>query len=180
MFSNSFSRRKLLHGSVLFTAGAFLSVRRIPAGGLPPTNATAPLTIDVHCHFFNGTDLQMEKFIEHIQNATGEHPGDAALAVPTENSVRIKPHPCGTLIAGLVDALSLLASTAESKDWECLPHPVVECIQLQGVRVVKESGFDQQRFGRVDQGEAAFPLRKANVEATGLLRLSGASLVSVV
>ena len=34
-------------------------------------------------------------------------------------------------------------------------------------------------FG-VDQGEAAFPLRKANVEATGLLRLSGASLISVV
>ena len=26
-----------------------------------------------------------------------------------------KPHPCGTLIADLVDALSLLASTAESK-----------------------------------------------------------------
>jgi len=51
---------------------------------------------------------------------------------------------------------------------------------VQGVRVVEESGFDQQKFGRVDQGEAAFPLRKANVEATGLLRLSGASLVSVV
>ena len=100
--------------------------------------------------------------------------------VPTENSVRINPHHCGTLIADLVDALSLLASAAESKDWQSLPRPVVECIQVQGVRVVKESGFDQQRFGRVDQGEAAFPLRKANVEATGLLRLSGASLVSVV
>jgi len=100
--------------------------------------------------------------------------------VPPENSVRINPHPCGTLIADLVDALSLLASTAESKDWQSLPRPVVECIQVQGVRVVKETGFDQQKFGRVDQGEAAFPLRKANVEATGLLRLSGASLVSVV
>ena len=91
-----------------------------------------------------------------------------------------QPHPCGTLIADLVDALSLLASAAECKDWQSLPRPVVECIQVQGVRVVKETGFDQQKFGRVDQGEAAFPLRKANVEATGLLRLSGASLVSVV
>ena len=61
---------------------------------------------------------------------------------PTENSVRINPHPCGTLIADLVDALSLLASTAESKDWQSLPRPVVECIQVQGVRVAKESGFD--------------------------------------
>ena len=74
----------------------------------------------------------------------------------------------------------LLASTSESKDWQPLPRPVVECIQVRGVRVVKESGFDQQKSGRVDQGEAAFPLRKATVKATGLLRLSGASLVSVV
>jgi hypothetical protein len=44
--------------------------------------------------------------------------GHAAMAqtVPTENSVRINPHPCGTLIADLVDALFLLASTSESKD----------------------------------------------------------------
>ena len=62
--------------------------------------------------------------------------------VPPENSVRINPHPCGTLIADLVDALSLLASTAESKDWQSLPRPVVECIQVQGVRVAKESAFD--------------------------------------
>ncbi len=62
--------------------------------------------------------------------------------VPTENSVRINPHPCGTLIADLVDALFLLASTSESKDWQSLPRPVVECIQVQGVRVAKESGFD--------------------------------------
>ena len=38
------------------------------------------------------------------------------MPVPTENSVRINPHPCGTLIADLVDALSLLVSTAEAKD----------------------------------------------------------------
>lgn len=101
--------------------------------------------------------------------------------MPAENSVRgLNQDPRGTLIADLVDALSLLASTSESKDWQSLPRPVVECIQVQEVPVAKESGFDQQKFGRVDQGEAAFPLRKANVEATGLLRLSGASLISVV
>src|SRR5215469_2255387 len=105
---------------------------------------------------------------------------DFAWAVPTENSVRITPHPCGTLIADLVDAPFLLASTSESKDWLSLLRRVVEYIQVQGVRVMKESGFDQQKFGRVDQGEAALPLRKATVEATGLLRLCGASLISVV
>jgi hypothetical protein len=51
--------------------------------------------------------------------------------VPTENSVRINPHPCGTLIVDLVDALFLLASTSESKDWQALPRPVVECIQCR-------------------------------------------------
>ena len=44
----------------------------------------------------------------------------------------------------------------------------------------KNPVLDQQEFGRLDQGEAAFPLQKGNVDATGLLRLSGASLVSVV
>ena len=34
----------------------------------------------------------------------------------------INQHPCGTLIADLVDALSLLASTSESKDWQSLRH----------------------------------------------------------
>ena len=61
--------------------------------------------------------------------------------VPTENSVPINQHPCGTLIADLVDALSLLASTSESKGWQSLPRPVVECIQVKGVRVAKESGL---------------------------------------
>jgi hypothetical protein len=99
---------------------------------------------------------------------------------PTENSVPINQHPCRTLIADLVDALSLLASTPESKGWQSLPRPGVECVQVQGVRVAKEPGFDQQRFGRVDQGEASFPLSKANIDATDLLRLSSASLISVV
>jgi len=48
-------------------------------------------------------------------------------AVPTENSVPINQHPCGTLIADLVDALSLLARTSESKGWQSLPRPDVEC-----------------------------------------------------
>jgi hypothetical protein len=121
--------------------------------------------------------LHEKRAIAWVANQAGWIPING---VPTENSVRINLHPCGTLIADLVDALSLLASTAESKDWQSLPRSVVERIQVQGVRVVKESGFDQQKFGRVDQTEAAFPLRKATVEATGLLRLSGASLVSVV
>jgi hypothetical protein len=80
--------------------------------------------------------------------------------VHTENSVRINQHPCGTLIADLVDALSLLASTSESKDLQPLPRPVVDCIQVQGVRVAKESGYGSTRVCRVDQGEAAFPLQE--------------------
>jgi hypothetical protein len=93
---HSFSRRRLINSTALISAGAFLNacVRRIPTGGLPPSNSVAPLTIDVHCHFFNGTDLQMEKFIEHVQNATGEHPGDAALA-PLAQSIDWKFAPNG-------------------------------------------------------------------------------------
>jgi hypothetical protein len=67
-------------------------------------------------------------------------------SVHTLNSVRINQHTCGTLIADLVDALSLLASTSQSKDWKSLPRPVVECIKVLGVCVAKESGFDQQKF----------------------------------
>jgi len=65
---------------------------------------------------------------------------------------------------------------------ESLPCPVDECILAQGVRVAKQSGFGstQVYFGGIDQGEAAFPLEEANVGAAGLLRLSGASQVSVV
>src|SRR5215468_1311530 len=65
--------------------------------------------------------------------SSGCQPRESLHPVPTENSVRINPHPCRTLIADLVDALFLLASTSESKDWLSLPRPVVECIQVQGV-----------------------------------------------
>jgi hypothetical protein len=55
-----------------------------------------------------------------------------------------------------------------------------EYLQVQRIHSVKEPSFASARVGRGDQGEAEFPLRKANVDATGLFRLSGASLVSVV
>jgi hypothetical protein len=100
--------------------------------------------------------------------------------VHTDNSVRINQHTCGTLIADLVDALSLLASTSQSKDWKSLPRPVVECIKCWEFVSRKNPVLISKKFVRLDQGEGAFPLRKANVEATGLLRLSGASLISVV
>jgi hypothetical protein len=62
----------------------------------------------------------------------------------------------------------LVGSTSESKDWQSLPRPVVECMQVLRVRVAKESVFDQLKFGRVDQGEAAFLLRKAKCRCNRL------------
>ena len=62
----------------------------------------------------------------------------------------------------------LVGSTSESKDWQSLPRPVVQCMQVLRVRVAKESVFDQLRFGRVDQGEAAFLLRKAKCRCNRL------------
>jgi hypothetical protein len=101
--------------------------------------------------------------------------------VLTENSVPINQHPCGTLIADLLMHFpcwqvhrSLNAGSL------CLVRSSSASRGAQGVLVAKESGFDQQKFGRVDQGEASFPLRKANIDATDLLRLSGASLILVV
>jgi hypothetical protein len=44
----------------------------------------------------------------------------------------------------------------------------------------KHPVLDQLEFDRLDQGEGDLRSRKANVGATGLHRLSGASLVSVV
>jgi hypothetical protein len=68
-----------------------------------------------------------------------------------------------TLIADLVDALSVLASTSESKDWQSLPRPDVECIQVQGVRAAKESDLISKSLVVVDQGEAAFLLTHERV-----------------
>jgi hypothetical protein len=60
----------------------------------------------------------------------------------------------------------LVQSSSASKCWEFVSR--------------KNPALISKNFVRLDQGEAAFPLGKANVEATGLLRLSGASLISVV
>jgi hypothetical protein len=79
----------------------------------------------------------------------------------------------GFLVGKHIGAYTLAVSVSSSRR----VHPGA------GVRVAKESGFDQQEFGRLDQGEEAFPLRKVNVDAKGLApasSLSGASLVSVV
>ena len=83
------------------------------------------------------------------------------LPVHTVNSVRINQHTCGTLIADLVDALSLLASTSQSKDWKSLPRPVVECIKCWEFVSRKNPVLISKNFVRLDQGEGAFPLRKA-------------------
>lgn len=63
------------------TGGMLLNgcVRHIPTS-LPMPDLASPLTIDVHCHFFNGTDLQMAKFLEKVVDADGRHRGDALLA----------------------------------------------------------------------------------------------------
>lgn len=46
------------HGMQIFKTGALVT---------PPTVPLGPaLTIDVHCHIFNGTDLQIEKFVGDI------------------------------------------------------------------------------------------------------------------
>jgi hypothetical protein len=59
---------------------------------------------------------------------------NVSLAVPSENSVRINQHPCGTLIADLVDALSLLV-TSESKDWQSLvPRQNQSAFEINNIR----------------------------------------------
>jgi hypothetical protein len=71
--------------------------------------------------------------------------------------------PCGTLIADLVDQPTTAPTIAlDLEDCESLPWTVDGYFQVQGVRVAKESGFDQQKFGRADQGEAAFSLQEGN------------------
>ena len=76
--------------------------------------------------------------------------------------------------------VSIRASTSESKDWQSLPRPVVECIQVQGLRVVKESGLISKSLVAYIKEKRHFRSREANVDATGLLRLSSEALISVV
>jgi hypothetical protein len=56
-----------------------------------------------------------------------------------------------------ITLVSLLASISESKDWQCVPRSVDECIEGQGVRVAKESRF----------GSAKVWSRKAGVDEPG-------------
>jgi hypothetical protein len=56
--------------------------------------------------------------------------------------------------------VSLLASTSESKDWQSLPRPGVECIEVLRVLVAKECGFGSTTVWSGDHGEAPFPLQE--------------------
>jgi len=65
------------------TAGMLLNgcIRRIPTGNLPVANPQdRAITVDVHCHIFNGTDLQMAQF---IRKAVGTPP-ECPLVGPAE------------------------------------------------------------------------------------------------
>jgi hypothetical protein len=54
----------------------------------------------------------------------------------------LNQHPCGTLIADLVDELATMPTiVTDLEDWEPLPHTVDEYFQVQGVRSAKESGY---------------------------------------
>ena len=78
----------LLSGS-MFLDGC---LRRIPTGLLSPPDPMSHLTVDVHCHFFNGTDLQLERFLQSTQNAS--HPA-AAKAAPLAQYFNWKLAPSG-------------------------------------------------------------------------------------
>jgi hypothetical protein len=56
-----------------------------------------------------------------------------------------------------ITLVSLLASISESKDWQCLARSDDEGIEVQGVRVAKESRF----------GSAKVWSRKADVDEPG-------------
>jgi hypothetical protein len=67
--------------------------------------------------------------------------------VPTENFVRINPHPCGTLIVDLVDALFLLASTSENRvvpppysNWSLLEPSTLKIGILSDLRKIELDG----------------------------------------
>jgi hypothetical protein len=63
---NGFSRRNLLTGAALATADFALTGCRHTYLLRPPTPALRPLTIDVHCHIFNGTDLPVIPFLINV------------------------------------------------------------------------------------------------------------------
>jgi hypothetical protein len=68
------SRRSFLGAATLAISDAVLTgcrhdMRIFQTGTLaspPGVPTSSPLTIDVHCHIFNGTDLQIEKFLGDV------------------------------------------------------------------------------------------------------------------
>ncbi len=96
-------------------------------GDLLGDSRTAPIGITLLHSDDHMNEIYARSFRTGLPTAIRgeEHP-----VVHTENSVRITQHTCGTLIADLVDALSLLASTSQSEDWNSLPRPIVECIKV--------------------------------------------------
>src|ERR1700739_2910586 len=66
------SRRDLLKGILLSGAGSFLAGCRLFTRRPVPTNPAAPsplsplLTMDVHCHIFNGSDLEVKDFFHKV------------------------------------------------------------------------------------------------------------------
>lgn len=100
------SRRRFLTAGVITASGLFLTscchhgMQIFKTGTLAPppgVPANSPLTIDVHCHIFNGTDLQIEKFLGDVNFPTwwGKAAGEILQLVnwnlaPTGDEERIK------------------------------------------------------------------------------------------
>src|SRR6266513_929294 len=69
---NTISRRQFSAGLGLLGAAQLLGAQ--PSGGLPPQclggKPPGRVDIDVHCHVFNGSDLQIERFLVLVASAT--------------------------------------------------------------------------------------------------------------
>ena len=69
---NTISTRQFSAGLGLLGAAQLLGAQ--PSGGLPPQclggKPPGRVDIDVHCHVFNGSDLQIERFLVLVASAT--------------------------------------------------------------------------------------------------------------
>jgi hypothetical protein len=67
-----------------------------------------------------------------------------------------RPHPCGTLIADLVDELATVPTIALDLDWESLCRTIEEHFQVQGVCVKfnGRTGASQGSDGRAEKYSA--------------------------
>lgn len=142
--TDSFSpmRRRLLRSAVVLTGGSLLSgcVRNLPTY-LPEPSPEPPLTIDVHTHFFNGTDLQMKAFLSEAVDENGKH------------------------FAG-----EFLSSFAQSADWNIAPTGRSEKRKLES-KGIKQPDTDAKRNAarthasvklrqQMQQGSSAEAMRK--------------------